>query len=67
MPVYFFLGRHDYQIPSTLAERYLNDLEAPKKELVWFENSAHSPQYEEAAKFNRLIRTKVLQETDVKS
>ena len=63
VPVYFFLGRHDNQIPSVLAERYLNELKAPKKELVWFENSAHSPQYEEAEKFNRLIVTKVLPET----
>src|ERR1700756_5531066 len=29
-----------------LAERYFTSLIAPRKELVWFENSAHFPQWE---------------------
>lgn len=63
VPVYFFLGRNDNQIPADLAQQYLNKLKASKKELVWFEKSAHSPQYEEAEKFNYLITEKVMKET----
>jgi len=41
VPVYFFSGRHDYNTPFELVEEYYEALEAPKKELVWFEESAH--------------------------
>jgi pimeloyl-ACP methyl ester carboxylesterase len=51
VPVYFFLGRHDYNEPSELAAAYLQTLSAPSKELVWFEESAHFPFLEEPAKF----------------
>ncbi len=60
VPVYFVLGRYDYQIPSLLAAEYFQHLQAPHKELVWFEYSAHSPCFEEAEKFNRLIVERVL-------
>jgi len=53
VPVYFLIGRHDYNTPFELAEEYFNQLEAPQKEFYWFDNSAHSPMYEEADKFNR--------------
>lgn len=43
IPVYFFLGRHDLNAPVSLAEEYFNLLEAPKKELIWFEHSGHTP------------------------
>ena len=51
VPVYFFLGRHDYTTPSSLAVSYLNSLTAPYKEVVWFDNSAHFPFWEEPFKF----------------
>ncbi len=47
VPVIFFLGRHDYTAPSQIASAWLEKLDAPKKELVWFENSAHLPMIEE--------------------
>ncbi len=40
-PVYFFLGKKDYQTNSTLAEKYYMQLKAPRKELFWF-NTGHS-------------------------
>ena len=43
VPVYFFLGRHDVNAPTILAEEYYQKINAPKKELVWFEHSGHSP------------------------
>lgn len=51
VPVYFFLGRHDYTEPSNLAVAYLKKLKAPHKEVIWFEHSAHFPFLEEPKKF----------------
>jgi proline iminopeptidase len=46
-PVIFFLGRHDYTCPWPIAEAWMKKLSTPKKEIVWFENSAHLPMIEE--------------------
>ncbi|MDX8365860.1 alpha/beta hydrolase [Cytobacillus sp. IB215665] len=51
VPVYICVGRYDYTTPFELAEEYYEHLKAPKKELVWFEKSAHSPNFEEPDKF----------------
>lgn len=51
VPVYFFIGRHDINAPTELAEEYYNIVEAPEKELVWFEHSGHGPWMNEAEKF----------------
>lgn len=56
IPVYFLLGRHDWNEPSTLAARYLGRIEAPAKGLVWFEDSAHFPFWEEPARFRTALR-----------
>lgn len=53
IPVFFFLGRHDLNTPSSLAAAYLDSLSAPVKGLVWFEDSAHFPFWTEAAVFHR--------------
>ena len=51
-PVYLLLGRHDYNCPVKLAVEWYDILEAPGKKLIFFENSAHSPQWEESEKWN---------------
>ena len=51
VPIYFFLGRHDVNAPTDLAVEYYNILEVPKKELVWFEHSGHSPWLNETERF----------------
>lgn len=53
VPVYFFLGRHDLNAPASVSAEYFADLLAPEKHLLWFENSAHCPCFEEPMKFNR--------------
>lgn len=59
VPIYFCVGRYDYNTPSVLAENYYNHITAPKKEIIWFEESAHFPHFEEPEKFARLaIRIK---------
>ena len=40
-PVLIFAGRHDYTTPSEPVRRWFDQLEAPSKRWVWFENSAH--------------------------
>ncbi len=55
VPVYFCLGRHDYEVPSLLSASYFEALMAPRKQLLWFENSAHLPNTEEKEKFNRFL------------
>jgi pimeloyl-ACP methyl ester carboxylesterase len=51
VPVFLFLGRHDHNTPSSIAASYLERLRAPMKGLVWFEQSAHFPFFEEPARF----------------
>jgi pimeloyl-ACP methyl ester carboxylesterase len=51
VPVFFFLGRYDHNTPSSIAARYLDRLRAPVKGLVWFEQSAHFPFFEEPTRF----------------
>ncbi len=53
MPVYFFEGRHDLNAPPSLVEEYMEVLDAPIKEIVWFEHSGHSPWINERDKFTR--------------
>lgn len=52
VPVYLLLGHHDYNCGFELAEKWLSQLKAPQKRIIWFENSAHSPQWEEPEKWN---------------
>jgi len=53
IPVYFFTGRYDYTDPFTLTEQYFSTINAPEKHIVWFEESAHFPFYEEPVAFAR--------------
>ncbi|OGF55222.1 MAG: hypothetical protein A2Z21_03145 [Candidatus Fraserbacteria bacterium RBG_16_55_9] len=62
VPVYFFVGRHDYTTPSALVQQYYLSIQAPQKRLVWFENSAHFPFFEEPKKFAQEM-LRVLAET----
>ena len=63
VPVYICMGRYDYNTPFELAEKYFNQLQAPKKEFIWFENSAHMLNTEESEKFNDFLINTVLKET----
>lgn len=62
IPVILFQGKHDWNVPSVLAAAWLHDLEAPKKEIIWFENSGHGPLEEEPKAFNEAMLS-ILDET----
>lgn len=51
IPVYFVMGQYDYMTSVNAAREYFNVLEAPKKDFVIFEKSAHYPQFEEKELF----------------
>jgi proline iminopeptidase len=56
VPIAFFQGRHDFATPPNLVAQYVGALDAPQgKSLVWFEASAHMPQYEEPARFREAL------------
>ena len=55
VPIVLAQGRLDQVAPAEAAERYAGVLQAPSKELVWFENSAHTPHLEEPNKFRGLL------------
>jgi proline iminopeptidase len=55
IPVYFFTGRHDWNVPTAIIEGFVKTLKAPKKRIIWFENSGHEPLEEEASRFNREV------------
>jgi pimeloyl-ACP methyl ester carboxylesterase len=54
-PIVMVQGRHDQVAPASSAERYAELLEAPSKQLVWFEHSAHLPHLEEPERFRGLL------------
>jgi len=55
IPIFFLLGRHDWNEPSTLAALYLEEIEAPQKAVYWFEDSAHFPFLEQTDKFYEIL------------
>jgi len=57
VPIFFFIGRHDVNAPTSLVEEYFEILCAPQKEIVWFEHSGHSPWINESTAFvDELLR-----------
>jgi pimeloyl-ACP methyl ester carboxylesterase len=57
VPIVIAQGRLDQVAPGEPAQRFYDSLTAPSKQLVWFEKSAHTPQYDEPAKFRSLLMT----------
>ncbi len=55
VPVVMVQGRLDRVAPGEATERFVSSVEAPSKQLVWFEFSAHTPHFEEPDKFRDLL------------
>jgi pimeloyl-ACP methyl ester carboxylesterase len=55
VPIYFFVGAHDYNTPLALVQEYFEVIEAPHKELVVFDNSAHLPFLAEPETFTEQV------------
>lgn len=57
IPVYFIEGRFDYTCSSSLAKEYFDMIVAPEKKFILFENSAHSPMFEEPEKMIDFLKS----------
>jgi pimeloyl-ACP methyl ester carboxylesterase len=60
LPVYFLHGIYDYTCSYTEAKAYFEKLKAPVKGFYTFEQSAHSPLFEEPDKTQKIFREDVL-------
>jgi pimeloyl-ACP methyl ester carboxylesterase len=63
VPIYFLIGRYDINAPTVLTEQYFEVLEAPHKEIVWFEHSGHNPWVSESERFVQVMVETVLAQT----
>lgn len=61
VPVYVFQGKYDYQVSYVVAKEFARTVKAPVKGFYTFENSAHSPCFEEPEKMCLILREDVLQ------
>jgi pimeloyl-ACP methyl ester carboxylesterase len=64
IPVYFLEGRYDLTCLPGVAREYFSALRAPIKGFYTFENSAHSPIFEEPVKVQQIMREDVLRQTN---
>lgn len=55
IPIYFFHGRYDYTCSYDLAKKYFDRIDAPTKGFYTFEQSAHTPLFEEPDKINKIL------------
>lgn len=60
VPILTILGRHDYNVEPTSAQRYMKNLKAPCKKTIWFEKSAHMMTFEEPENFKKVMLEDVL-------
>lgn len=60
IPVYFFSGKYDLTVNHDLSKAYLEKLQAPVKGFYTFENSAHSPIFEEPVHLKVIMLIDVL-------
>ncbi len=60
VPTYFLSGIYDYTVNYNLAKEYSKKIQAPVKGFYTFEQSAHSPHFEEPEKFMHILLEDVL-------
>jgi len=60
VPVYFLHGKYDYTVSYDMARDYLDRLEAPLKGFYTFDESAHSPLFEEPERMRQILEDDVL-------
>jgi len=60
IPIYFFHGKYDYTVSYLEAKNYFENIRAPVKGFYTFEQSAHSPMFEEPEKMQKIIKEDIL-------
>src|SRR4051812_23276157 len=56
VPIVLVQGRLDQVAPGAATQRFHDSLTAPRKRLVWFDESAHTPHLDEPERFRALLR-----------
>lgn len=57
VPVYILHGKYDHQVSYHLAKAYFDSIDAPHKEFITFQESAHSPNIEEPQRFVDVVKS----------
>ena len=60
VPIFFFTGAYDWQVPLSRSDRWFQEIDATHKKLIHFEESSHFVFNEEPGKFLLALVTKVL-------
>jgi pimeloyl-ACP methyl ester carboxylesterase len=60
LPVYFFHGKYDYTVSYPESRAYFEKLKAPLKGFYTFEQSAHSPMFEEPKRMRKIFQQDIL-------
>lgn len=55
VPYFVFDGVLDQNTPASLVQAWFDSIEAPQKELIWFEHSGHNPMGDEPVRFKSLL------------
>ena len=56
VPVFYILGREDWQVPSSFAAEYFEKINAPHKGLYWIENAGHQTDIDNPVDFFTAVR-----------
>ena len=67
LPIYFFTGRHDFTSAAEVSRTYFDAIDAPVKGFYLFENSAHSPLFEEPERATDILLNDVLGGSNAKA
>ena len=62
IPAYFLMGVNDHNTDPSLVQEYLETLEAPHKDIILFENAAHTPFFSQPSAFHETL-LRIQQET----
>jgi esterase/lipase len=60
IPIFFVSGKNDWQVYYQLVADYYEQVQAPYKEMLWLENSAHLVVVEEPGRFLNFLVNRVL-------
>ncbi len=60
VPYFVFDGVLDQNTPASLVQGWFDSIEAPQKELIWFEQSGHNPMGDEPERFKSLLINRLL-------
>lgn len=61
LPVYYILGKEDWQVPSTVAAQFFENIRAPRKKLFWIPSAGHSTAVDNPAAFWNAVEKILLQ------